>query len=196
MGFGENALEALGLLTHDPSEPYFDYVKSIAENPLATKVKMADLKHNSDITRLNHKPTKTDCKRLHKYSLAVMILENGLSYRYEEPCYEEVAHEDDHCYSVDPCDYGSFLDSFHYGMIAAEVFLRTQFEIEETVLQKELNHYRECLIDCTWMMLRDDPEWHFIQKYRAGVLDAKLLPAKEGDRFFGDIEYTLKNYPI
>lgn len=194
MGFGENVLEALGLLTHDPSEPYFDYVKSIAENPLATKVKLADLKHNSDITRLNHEPTKTDYKRLHKYSLAVMILENGLSYRYEEPSYEEVAHEEDQFCSVSPDRYEGFIEGFHYGMIAAESFLRKQFIIEENVLQRELDKYREHMIAFTWMDLREDPEYFFIERYRAGALDAELLPPKDGDRFYDDIEYTSKNY--
>jgi len=195
MGFGDAVVEALALLTHDPSVPYFDYIKSIAENPIAKKVKLADLKHNSDISRLNHEPTRKDHERLEKYMIAEIILENDARYRYEEPNFEEVAHEEDPFYSVSPGEYESFLGGFHYGMAAAEAFLRKQFEVEEAVLCKELDHYRECLIEHTWMMLRDDPEWHFIQKYRAGVLDAKLLPAKEGDRFYNEIEYTLKNYP-
>ena len=194
MGFGETVVEALVLLTHDPSVPYFEYVKSIADNPLATKVKLADLEHNSDTTRLNHEPTATDRERLRKYMLAKMILENELRYRYEEPSYEEIAHEGDRFRSVSPDRYGSFLDGFHYGMIAAEVFLRKQFEIEEAVLCDELDGYRDHMIEFTWMDLREDPEYYFIERYRAGAIAAKLLPAKEGNRFYEDIEYTLKNY--
>ena len=75
MGFGDDVIEALKLLTHDPSVPYLDYVKEIAGNPLAKKVKLADLKHNSDVTRLNHEPTEEDRKRLSKYMQAMKILE-------------------------------------------------------------------------------------------------------------------------
>ena len=53
MGFPEEVIEALTLLTHDPAVPYMDYVKIIATNPTAKKVKIADLKHNSDLTRMN-----------------------------------------------------------------------------------------------------------------------------------------------
>ncbi len=52
-GYPEEALAALRLLTHDPEEPYFDYVKRIKSNPIATKVKLADLAHNSDLTRMD-----------------------------------------------------------------------------------------------------------------------------------------------
>lgn len=195
MGFGDAINEALALLTHDLSVPYFEYIKSIARNPLAKKVKLADLKHNSDITRLNHEPSTKDRERLRKYMLAEMILKNGLSYRYEEPDFKEVAHDDDPILSVSRESYEAFLAGFHYGMIEAEAFLRTQFEISETVLCRELDRYREHMLEFTWLDLREDPEYFFIERYRAGALDAVLLPAKEGDRFYRDIEYTLKNYP-
>ena len=74
MGFGDAVLEALRLLTHDPSVPYLEYVRAISENPIASKVKIADLEHNSDTTRLNHEPTETDIKRLEKYKTAQKIL--------------------------------------------------------------------------------------------------------------------------
>ena len=50
-GFSDNVLAALRLLTHTKGTPYMDYVKAIAENPIARKVKMADLRHNMDDTR-------------------------------------------------------------------------------------------------------------------------------------------------
>ena len=74
MGFGDKVIEALKLLTHDPAVPYMDYVRKIGTNPLATKVKLADLAHNSDITRLDHEPTEADLKRLQKYQEARKIL--------------------------------------------------------------------------------------------------------------------------
>lgn len=195
MDFGESVIDALALLTHDPAVPYYEYVKCISVNPLAAKVKLADLKHNGDITRLNHEPTEADRERLDKYMLAEMILENGLRYRYEEPDYEEVAHKEDSLCSVDPNKYKLFLKGFNYGMIAAEAFLRKQFVIEENMLSDELDRYRDHMIEFTWMCLREDPEYYFLDRYRAGALNAELLPPEEGDRFYDDIEYTLKEYP-
>lgn len=53
MGFGDDVIEALTLLTHDPAVPYMDYVAEIRKNPIATAVKKADLRHNSDLSRLD-----------------------------------------------------------------------------------------------------------------------------------------------
>ena len=53
-GFNENIINALKLLTHDKDVPYMDYIAQIKENALATKVKIADLKHNLDISRRNN----------------------------------------------------------------------------------------------------------------------------------------------
>ncbi|MBQ9478027.1 MAG: HD domain-containing protein [Selenomonadaceae bacterium] len=53
-------LTALQLLTHDDAVPYIDYVRAIKQNDLARRVKIADLKHNMDLTRL---PTITDADR-------------------------------------------------------------------------------------------------------------------------------------
>lgn len=55
-GFPGEVIEALRLLTHAPGVPYLDYVKAIAGNPIARKVKMADLRHNMDSTRNGGKP--------------------------------------------------------------------------------------------------------------------------------------------
>ena len=53
MGFPEEVVEAVSLLTHDKSVPYMDYVREIKKNPIAVKVKLADLKHNSDPARVD-----------------------------------------------------------------------------------------------------------------------------------------------
>lgn len=74
MGFGESVIDALKLLTHDDSVPYLDYVRKIRSNPIARKVKLADLAHNSDLTRLDHEPRETDLERLKKYKKAIRIL--------------------------------------------------------------------------------------------------------------------------
>lgn len=49
--FPPEVIDVVKLLTHDDATPYFDYVRSIKANPIAVKVKLADLAHNSDQTR-------------------------------------------------------------------------------------------------------------------------------------------------
>ena len=53
MGFPKEVTDALELLTHAPDVPYMDYVRAIKANPVAKAVKLADLAHNSDSTRLD-----------------------------------------------------------------------------------------------------------------------------------------------
>ena len=49
--FPPEVVEAVALLTHEEGTNYFDYVRRIRSNPIALKVKLADLAHNSDATR-------------------------------------------------------------------------------------------------------------------------------------------------
>jgi (p)ppGpp synthase/HD superfamily hydrolase len=49
--FPPEVTDAVALLTHDDSVDYFDYVRAIKHNPIARKVKLADLAHNSDQSR-------------------------------------------------------------------------------------------------------------------------------------------------
>lgn len=49
--FPEDIVSVVELLTHEPGVDYFDYVRAIKQNPIAVKVKLADLHHNSDQTR-------------------------------------------------------------------------------------------------------------------------------------------------
>ena len=73
MGFPKEALEALALLTHADEVPYMDYVREISRNKIATKVKIADLMHNSDVTRLDF-VDEWALKRNQKYNEALRIL--------------------------------------------------------------------------------------------------------------------------
>ena len=50
-GFAEEIIESVDILTHKENEDYATYIKRIGDDPLARKVKIADLKHNMDITR-------------------------------------------------------------------------------------------------------------------------------------------------
>ena len=75
MGFPTEVIEVLSLLTHDDSVPYMDYVKKLSSNPTARQVKLADLRHNSDLTRLD---TIDDyaLRRNEKYMAAIELLTN------------------------------------------------------------------------------------------------------------------------
>ena len=73
MGFDEEVLDALALMTHDKSVPYLDYVARIRENRIARTVKLADLRHNSDLTRLDKIDDKAR-KRIEKYKEAIKLL--------------------------------------------------------------------------------------------------------------------------
>ena len=75
MGFSKSVLDALALLTHDPSVDYMDYVRAIKANPIARTVKLADLRHNSDLTRLDTVDEKA-LARVEKYQKARILLEN------------------------------------------------------------------------------------------------------------------------
>ena len=74
MGFGKDVVDALALMTHDKNVPYLDYVAKIKDNPIARKVKLADLAHNSDPTRLDVIDEKVK-ERLEKYKKARALLE-------------------------------------------------------------------------------------------------------------------------
>ena len=73
MGFSYRVVSALRLLTHDRNVPYDDYIKAISFNADATKVKLADLKDNSDITRLKGL-SKKDFDRMEKYHRSFVYL--------------------------------------------------------------------------------------------------------------------------
>lgn len=72
-GFSMRVVQALNLLTHRKLTPYDDYIKAISFNTDATKVKLADLKDNSDITRLKGL-TKKDFDRMEKYHRSFIYL--------------------------------------------------------------------------------------------------------------------------
>ena len=52
-----------------------NYIMKIKDNPIARNVKIADLKHNMDLTRIHH-PAKKDYERVEKYKAALQILEH------------------------------------------------------------------------------------------------------------------------
>ena len=78
LGFPPAVTDALALLTHDPAVPYGDYIAAIKCNPLASAVKLADLRHNSDLSRLEA-PSEKDVARVKKYQQAIALLEGTQS---------------------------------------------------------------------------------------------------------------------
>ncbi|WP_294464271.1 GTP pyrophosphokinase [uncultured Anaerofustis sp.] len=71
-GFSTYIIEAIDTLTKKQYD-YFDYIYKIKKNDLARKIKLLDLKHNMDLTRLE-KITNKDIKRNEKYKKAIEIL--------------------------------------------------------------------------------------------------------------------------
>jgi len=81
-GFGPDVIEALQLVTKRPEdegkdiETYLRFVRRTLPNPVARRVKIADIRDNLDLTRLNE-ITERDVARLTKYALALRTLQDG-----------------------------------------------------------------------------------------------------------------------
>ena len=70
--FPREVVDAVSLLTHAEDVEYFDYVRAIKQNPIAVKVKLADLNHNGDPKRICNQGNQE--KRRIKYAAARAIL--------------------------------------------------------------------------------------------------------------------------
>lgn len=76
--FGEEIGEAVFAITKpkDGSLSYDDYIERVKANPLARAVKISDLKHNMDLSRLEKVGiTEKDIKRAKKYQKALKKLQ-------------------------------------------------------------------------------------------------------------------------
>lgn len=67
LGYDDDVITILTILTKKKGEDYRDYIKRIieSENIPAMNIKLSDLKHNMDITRIK-KPTTNDYERISK----------------------------------------------------------------------------------------------------------------------------------
>ena len=72
--FGEEIGDAVKAVTKLKKLDYTKYIEGIKANELARAVKIADLKHNMDLTRLKEVREK-DVKRVEKYRKALGVLE-------------------------------------------------------------------------------------------------------------------------
>ncbi|MET3558691.1 (p)ppGpp synthase/HD superfamily hydrolase [Streptococcus rupicaprae] len=72
-GFPQKILTAVDVLTKKKGQDYEDYLAVVKSNELARVVKLADLRHNSDLTRLSQ-VTQKDLNRCKKYQDAINYL--------------------------------------------------------------------------------------------------------------------------
>ncbi len=75
-GYDEEIVQAVDRLTRRSNEPYDVFIKRISSNPLANRIKLADLKDNMDLSRLKN-ITEKDTRRQDKYAAAVLFLSSA-----------------------------------------------------------------------------------------------------------------------
>ena len=72
-GLSNEVVTAVQTLTKKKGQSYQDYLEKVKSNNLARVVKLADLKHNSDLSRLKT-VSNTDYERVKKYKNAIRYL--------------------------------------------------------------------------------------------------------------------------
>lgn len=72
--FPDEVIEAITVLTKSEDD-YMTYINLIKENPLARVVKIADMRHNSDLSRLKFVSEK-DITRKEKYLKSIQLLQD------------------------------------------------------------------------------------------------------------------------
>ncbi len=81
-GFPATVIEAVGALTKKiidgSEEPYEDFIRRAAQNPIARLVKRADLVDNMDLSRIAQ-PTEKDRRRVEKYRAAILVIESAIA---------------------------------------------------------------------------------------------------------------------
>jgi len=80
-GISNEVIITLRLLSHDNEVQYMDYIQNIKNSGdvVAISIKLADLKHNSDISRLDIVDER-DVVRCEKYLNAIKVLIQGELY--------------------------------------------------------------------------------------------------------------------
>lgn len=75
-GFPGEVIRAIDALTKRPGESRLDAAKRASVNPIARKVKMADVSDNMNLSRITN-PTEKDFARLHEYEQVLQLLRNA-----------------------------------------------------------------------------------------------------------------------
>lgn len=70
-------LDDLMILVRRSEEPYFDYIQRILEegSPAAIQIKMAELRDNMNLVRLDHDPTAEELSRQAQYQVSLGMME-------------------------------------------------------------------------------------------------------------------------
>lgn len=79
-GFDDEIVDAIRLLTRNKNVTYEKYIDNLFENPIAVKVKLKDLEHNMDLSRLTNGLTEKDKKRQEKYERIHEYILNRLEF--------------------------------------------------------------------------------------------------------------------
>ena len=79
-GFSDEVVSAVSTITKKDGEDYEEYLNRVKQNPIALRVKIADMEHNSDISRIPN-PTEKDLNRLEKYKIRLRELREVLETR-------------------------------------------------------------------------------------------------------------------
>lgn len=74
IGFSEEILEAINLLTRAKEDSYEEFIDKTLKNRIARNVKIADIKENMNLSRIQD-PSEQDYMRLEKYKRALERLE-------------------------------------------------------------------------------------------------------------------------
>lgn len=77
-GITEEVLAVLDRLTHRKGEAYMDYIRRLLPDPTARKIKLADLNHNSDMSRLRPEDQEKAQYFQEKYRPALELLRQYL----------------------------------------------------------------------------------------------------------------------
>lgn len=77
--FGRRVAVAVELLTHDEDDSYMEYIEKVSSNPVASRVKMADLEDNMDLGRFDE-VKQEDLERVNKYEVAFKKLEKETAF--------------------------------------------------------------------------------------------------------------------
>ena len=73
LGYPEVVVRAVECLTRRASETYEQFITRVKQDPLARRVKIADLEDNLDLGRMS-RPSERDLERAEKYRLALVDL--------------------------------------------------------------------------------------------------------------------------
>ena len=73
-GFADHIINALDSVTKREGEDYETFVRRAAANPIGRQVKLADLRDNSQLSRISQ-PTQSDFDRIEKYRMAIEMIE-------------------------------------------------------------------------------------------------------------------------